>query len=76
MAVFNENKKLIAASPGCKSLQILTEKDKPNVFFTISEWESEEHLNAYRDSELFEKVWGKTKTMFAGKPEAWTLAKP
>ena len=75
LKVFNENKVFIAGFPGCRSLKILNEKGKPEVFFTISEWDSEEHLNAYRESELFEKVWGKTKLMFAEKPKAWTLEK-
>ena len=81
LAVFNANKQFIAGFEGCSSLQILHEKSpgpdpaegRPAVFFTISVWESEEHLNRYRESALFGKVWGKTKTMFAAKPEAWTL---
>ena len=73
MTVFRENQAFIAGSPGCRSLKILNEKGRPDIFFTISEWESEDHLNAYRNSELFERVWGKTKLMFAEKPEAWTL---
>lgn len=73
LAVFNANRQFIAGFEGCSSLQILHEKARPEVFFTISAWESEEHLNRYRNSELFGKVWGKTKTMFAAKPEAWTL---
>lgn len=73
LVVFNENKSFIAASEGCRSLQLLTEKGKGNVFFTISEWDSEECLNKYRESELFERVWGKTKLMFESKPEAWTV---
>jgi heme oxygenase (mycobilin-producing) len=80
LSIFNANKQFIAGFEGCKSLQILNEKSagaepaegRPEVFFTISVWESEEHLNRYRDSKLFEEVWGKTKMMFAEKPEAWT----
>ncbi len=73
LAVFNANKQFIGGFEGCCSLQLLNEKSNPEVFFTISVWESEEHLNRYRDSELFGKVWGKTKLMFAEKPFAWTL---
>lgn len=73
LEVFNANKKFIAASEGCRRLQLMHEKGRPDVFFTISTWDSEEALNQYRDSELFEKVWGKTKTMFAERPQAWTL---
>ena len=44
----------------------------PNVFFTLSFWENEEALNAYRDSELFKTTWAKTKILFSDKPQAWT----
>jgi hypothetical protein len=30
-------------------------------------------LNAYRNSELFAGVWGRTKVLFAEKAEAWSL---
>lgn len=73
LEVFEANKALIAGSEGCTSLQLLRQKDEPDVYFTISVWESEDFLNQYRHSELFAQVWGKTKKMFAGKPEAWTL---
>lgn len=73
LEVFNANNKYIAASKGCSSLQLMQDKGRPEVFFTISTWDSEDALNMYRESELFEKVWGKTKLMFAEKPEAWTL---
>jgi len=76
LTVFNANKDAISGFEGCHSLQILNEKSQQNVFFTISVWESEEHLNLYRDSKLFEEVWGKTKLMFSAKPEAWTLEVP
>lgn len=73
IALFNANKKFIAGFQGCRSLQILNEKSDPAVFFTISVWDSEEHLNRYRDSTLFGEVWGKTKLMFASRPQVWTL---
>jgi quinol monooxygenase YgiN len=73
LMVFNANKQFIAGSEGCRSLELLNVAGSPGIFFTISEWDSEEHLNAYRNSELFERVWGKTKQLFADKPEAWTL---
>jgi heme-degrading monooxygenase HmoA len=41
--------------------------------FTVSIWESEDDLNAYRNSELFENTWAKTKVLFNDKPEAWSL---
>ena len=72
-SVFEANWKLIAGFEGCKHVELLQDRTHPNIFFTFSVWESEDHLNAYRDSELFAKVWGKTKILFNDKPQAWSL---
>lgn len=72
-AIFKENWKLIAGFKGCSHVELLQDKIHPNIFFTYSVWENENDLNAYRDSELFEKVWGKTKILFNEKPQAWSV---
>lgn len=71
--IFKTNWKLIAGFNGCKHVELLQDKLHPNVFFTYSIWENEENLNAYRDSELFAKVWAGTKVLFNAKPEAWSV---
>jgi heme-degrading monooxygenase HmoA len=71
-ALFNESKERIAGFPGCSHLKLLNSVENPAIFFTYSIWDSEESLNKYRDSELFASVWGRTKGMFAAKPEAWS----
>lgn len=71
--LFNASKALIARFEGCHSVQLFNDKSNSEVYFTLSVWESEDHLNLYRASDLFGEVWGKTKQLFAGKPEAWTL---
>ncbi|HTF02385.1 MAG TPA: antibiotic biosynthesis monooxygenase family protein [Bacteroidia bacterium] len=71
--LFAENRHLIAGFPGCRSLELHRESNRPEVFFTISVWESESDLENYRRSELFVSVWVRTKVMFAEKAEAWTL---
>ncbi len=43
------------------------------MFFTFSVWTSAEHLDAYRNSELFRTTWARTKALFAEKPQAWSL---
>lgn len=73
LSLFHANRESIAGFEGCHSLQLLHEKARPEVFFTVSIWESEAHLERYRHSALFERVWATTKTMFGAKPEAWTL---
>ncbi len=73
LSVFNESKELIRNMPGCSHLELLNDINSPNVFFTYSYWNSEHDLNAYRDSELFSKVWSNTKILFEAKPEAWSV---
>ena len=70
---FNSNKEKIRNFEGCNSLKLLRDKNNTNTFFTYSYWQSEKHLEAYRNSELFKSVWGKTKILFNNKPEAWSV---
>ena len=60
---------------GCLSLEVVQDTEQPNLFFTYSTWVSEDSLNDYRKSELFQTIWPKTKALFAAKPETWTLTK-
>jgi quinol monooxygenase YgiN len=66
---------LIRDFEGCVSLELLQDVSHPNIFFTYSQWEREDHLSAYRNSELFKEVWGSTKKLFKDKPEAWSVVK-
>ena len=71
--IFNASKDLIAAMEGCNHVELLQDINNPNVFFTFSIWEDPTYLEAYRQSELFEGVWAKTKILFDAKPEAWSV---
>ncbi len=73
LEIFKANHAKIRASKGCHHLELFHESGKPNVIFTLSHWDSEEELHAYRASALFEATWAKTKVLFAAEPEAWTL---
>lgn len=74
--LFEERKEKIRAFPGCQYLELLQGTEaKDNVFVTYSYWNSEDDLNAYRYSELFEETWSKTKVMFSKKPEAISYKK-
>jgi quinol monooxygenase YgiN len=70
--MITQNAYLIQACEGCEYLRILQDKDQPNVFFTYSYWESDAHLEMYRKSELFNKIWSFAKAGFISKPEAWS----
>ncbi len=73
LANFEANKERIRAFEGCSFLELYQSKTTPEIFFTYSYWESEAALENYRNSKLFQEVWKKTKALFAGKPEAWSL---
>ena len=71
--LFEERRSLIRNFEGCTHLELWQDKNHSNVFFTYSWWDSEEHLNNYRDSHFFDDTWTLTKAKFAGKPEAWSV---
>jgi quinol monooxygenase YgiN len=73
LAVFEESKEKIRARPGCHRLELLRDLDLPNAFMTYSYWDDAAALNQYRDSELFNTTWAKTKVLFADKPVAYSV---
>lgn len=72
---FKANKLKIRGFDGCLFLELYRDKTDPSIFFTYSYWTSENHLEAYRQSDLFKTVWAKTKPLFNKAPEAWSLDK-
>ena len=71
--IFRESSDQIRSFPGCHRLELLQDLSNPAVFFTYSIWESEAHLESYRNSEFFRQVWGQTRRLFASKARAWSL---
>jgi hypothetical protein len=74
--IFEESKDQISAFDGCLHLELLRSIDRPNLLFTLSHWENEQALEAYRQSGLFKSTWKKTKALFAEKAEAWSVKEP
>lgn len=72
---FETVKQKIRNFEGCQFLELYRDKHNTNIFFTYSYWNTEDDLNNYRDSDLFQSVWTKTKQMFNAKPEAWSVDK-
>jgi len=70
---FKENKNQIRNFEGVEQLELLNDKNNPNIFFTYSVWKSEEYLEYYRNSLLFNDVWAKIKPLFSKKAEAWSV---
>ena len=72
-SIYELNWHKIKGFEGCLHVELLQDRSSPSIFFTYSNWESENHLNIYRDSIVFKTVWASTKVLFNQKPEAWTL---
>ena len=72
-SIYELNWHKIKGFEGCLHVELLQDHSSPSIFFTYSNWESENHLNNYRDSIVFKTVWASTKVLFNDKPEAWTL---
>lgn len=71
--IFSAHKEAIKNFPGCSKLLLLQDADNPNCYTTLSHWDSPESLENYRKSELFSKVWGRVKTLFAERTQAFSL---
>ncbi len=71
--VFNESKDFIRSYPGCIQMQLLKDIQQDNIYYTYSNWESEEALNHYRNSSRFREIWMNTKVNFQEKAEATSL---
>jgi heme-degrading monooxygenase HmoA len=70
--IFDTSKLAIRQFPGCCGLKLLRNLQKENQLFTYSLWDTEDSLNAYRHSDLFESTWAKTKVLFSEKPLAFS----
>jgi heme-degrading monooxygenase HmoA len=72
LEIFNNSKQKIRHFEGCSHLELLQDTLQANVLMTYSFWESETHLNVYRNSELFKTTWAATKALFKEKPVAFS----
>jgi len=73
LKLFAGSREKIRAFPGCTHLQLLQGEADPCVFFTYSHWLGEDHLEVYRNSDLFRGVWRNTRKLFRAAPTAWSL---
>ncbi len=70
---FDENKQTIRNFEGVEHLSLLKDKKQANIFFTYSHWQSETHLENYRNSAFFKKFWSELKPYFIARAEAWSV---
>lgn len=73
LEIFNRNKSAIRNFPGCSHLQLLKDAEDPNTYTTLSHWDNQQSLDNYRKSELFGSVWGRVKTLFSERSQAFSL---
>lgn len=75
LAIFNANKMAIRNFEGCAHLELLKDLGDEHVYTTLSHWRDEASLECYRSSELFSSVWGRVKTLFSERTQAFSLLK-
>ena len=75
LSIFDKHKNAIRNFPGCLHLELLKDQEDGFCFTTLSHWEDEKNLTAYRKSELFEVVWGQVKSLFSERSQAFSLKK-
>ena len=75
LEIFNAHKSAIRNFEGCTHLQLLKDLENEPVYTTLSHWKDTESLERYRKSELFGSVWGRVKTLFAERTQAFSLVK-
>ena len=61
----------IRMQAGCQKVDLFT--GQQGHFFTLSHWDAEKDIEAYRQSSLFAEIWPAVKPWFAAKVEAWTM---
>lgn len=62
----------IRGREGCRRLELLADARFPNIVSTLSWWDHEASLEAYRASDLFRTTWAATKVFFAAPAEAYS----
>lgn len=72
---FNQYKEKIKNFEGCTHLELWRDVEYPNIFYTFSIWKDESYIEKYRNSEVFNEVWGFTKQLFNDKPMAFSAKK-
>ncbi len=72
LTMFETTGPKIRAFSGCQSVELVQDIYRPYVFFTVSKWDNEESLDAYRQSDLFKATWKDTKALFSLPAHAWS----
>jgi quinol monooxygenase YgiN len=74
LVIWRESRSHIRMQPGCLEVRLFVDPTDATVYYTLSRWASLGDLNAYRHSELFGRVWPRTKALFASAATTFSLA--
>ncbi len=74
--LFAQSQARIETMPGCHRVLLIKGFVDQPIRTTLSWWERDSDLQAYRKSQLFGEVWPKTKAMFSAPPVAWSSVWP
>lgn len=75
LEIFNANKEAIRNFEGCTHLELLKDAEDETIYTTLSHWRDPACLESYRKSALFGSVWGRVKSLFAERTQAFSLVK-
>jgi len=70
VALYTNVSPKIKATKGCLAVGLYHDVEAEFTYATISEWESKEDLEAYRQSEFFKETWAKVKLMQSSRAVA------
>jgi heme-degrading monooxygenase HmoA len=70
--LFAQSQARIKEMPGCHGVRLIKGLGDQPIRTTLSWWEHDADLQAYRKSSLFGEVWPRTKAMFSAPPVAWS----
>ena len=74
LLIFNDTKLMVSNFEGCLGMRLLQDVKDSSIFFTYSQWESEDALLNYRQSDLFKSLWKSIKLLFEIPAEAWSTS--
>ncbi len=70
---FQEIKESVRRFKGCHYVGLFEDTNSPEHIITYSVWDSEQDLETYRASPIFERNWKLLKAFFIDKPNAYSL---
>lgn len=75
LEIFNAHRDAIRGFEGCLHLELLKDLNSDTVYTTLSHWRDAESLERYRQSALFTSVWGRVRTLFSERTQAFSLVR-